>query len=165
VVVTVGAVAMTAFLWHLTALYVAVLGLRLLGRDRPEPATLSWWVTRPPWLLVLAVLTLGLIAVFRRFDSMRPATGGALPRLADILTALGAGLAALGVLMVSVTGIDVVGSAAVRFVVFNVTPLAALSVLAAGVAAIALSRRLPQRALAAGQADGPAAGCATTLDS
>ncbi len=149
VVVAVGAVAMTAFLWHLTALYVAVLGLRLLGMHRPEPATATWWLTRPPWLLVLAVLAVGLVAVFRRFDSAHPAPGGGhSPRRADILTAPGAGLAALGVLMVSVTGIDVVGSARVRFVVFNITPIAALAVLAAGIAAISLSRRLPQRELA-----------------
>ncbi|HEY7222812.1 MAG TPA: acyltransferase [Micromonosporaceae bacterium] len=141
----VGAVAMTAFLWHLTALYVAVLGLRLLGVDRPEPATVTWWLTRPPWLLALAILTVGLIGVFRRFDAYQPAGEGVQPhRRADIMAALGAGLAAFGVLMVSVTGIDVIGSTTVRFVVITITPIAALLVLAAGVAAIALSGRLPR---------------------
>jgi hypothetical protein len=140
-VVTAGAVTMTAFLWHLTALYLAVLGQRLLGIGRPEPATAAWWLTRPLWLLVLALLTVGLIAVFRRFDSSRPASGAIRPRRgADILAAFGASVAALGVLMVSVTGIDVLGSTVVRFVVTDITPAAALATLLAGALALTLSR-------------------------
>ncbi|MGE5155887.1 MAG: acyltransferase family protein [Betaproteobacteria bacterium] len=142
-VVATGAVTMTAFLWHLTALYLAVLGQRLLGIGRPEPATAAWWLTRPLWLLVLALLTIGLIAVFRRFDSSRPASSAMRPpREADVLTALGASLAALGVLMVSVTGIDVLGSTVVRFVVIDITPGVALATLAAGTLALALGRSI-----------------------
>jgi Acyltransferase family len=139
VVVTVGAVAMTAFLWHLTALYLAVLGLRLLGIDQPPPATAAWWLTRPLWLSALAVLTVGLVGLFRRFDSSRPvAPRTHVQRGADILTAVGAALAVLGVLMVSVTGVDVMGPRVARFVVLDVTPVAALAVLAAGVLTLAL---------------------------
>lgn len=137
-----GAVTMTAFLWHLTALFLAVLGLRVLGVGTPQAATRDWWLTRPPWLLVLAVLTVGLVAVFRRFDSARPAAVGTHPRRgADVAACLGAALTVLGVLMVSVTGVDLVGSPTVHFVVLDVTPVAALAVLAAGTVVLALLPR------------------------
>jgi hypothetical protein len=141
VVVAVGSVAMTAFLWHLTALFVAVLALRRLGIDPPEALGGTWWATRPPWLLVLAGLTVALVAVFRRFDPIRRSvtrthtSGGA-----DLRAAFGTALAVLGVLMVSVTGVDVLGSTTVRFVVLDITPGTASTVLAAGLAVLILDR-------------------------
>jgi hypothetical protein len=140
-VAAVGTVTMTAFLWHLTALYLAVLGLRMLGIEQPEPATAAWWLTRPAWLLVLALLAVGLIAVFRHFDSSRRAVGRThASRGADVTAALGAGLAALGILMVSVTGVDAAGSTTVRFVAVGITPAMAMAALAAGVFALVAGR-------------------------
>ena len=144
-VMAVGAVAMTAFLWHLTALFVAVLALRRLDVDQPEALSPTWWLTRPLWLAVLAGLTVGLVAVFRRFDPIRrPAAHPPVER-ADLWAALGGALAVLGVLMVSVTGVDLVGSAAVRFVVLDVTPGTAIVVLAAGLGVPALALAMARR--------------------
>jgi hypothetical protein len=130
-----GAVAMTAFLWHLTALFLAVLALRRVGVVPPEPASAAWWATRPVWLLLLAAVTAVLVAAFRRFEAPTPPSGPGRAgdgRLADAVAAVGAAACVLGTLMVSVTGVDVLGRVGVRFVVVDVTPAVALAVLAAG---------------------------------
>ena len=49
--ISVNAVAMTLFAWHMTAL-VAVLGLaRVAGYEPPTEPTAAWWVQRPLWLV------------------------------------------------------------------------------------------------------------------
>jgi hypothetical protein len=70
-VVVANGMAMTAFLWHLSAAIV-VLGVALSrGWDEGPVGTLGWWLTRPLGLGAAAVLTWGLITVFRRFDAPR----------------------------------------------------------------------------------------------
>ena len=69
-VVAVGARIMSLYLWHLTAM-VVVIGLALVVDGWGfgiEPLSGTWWVTRPLWFLILAVPTLGLIAVFGRYE-------------------------------------------------------------------------------------------------
>lgn len=62
---------MTLYLWHLTAM-VLVIGASLLldgfGLE-PEPLSSTWWATRPLWYAVLIVVTMGLIALFGRFEN------------------------------------------------------------------------------------------------
>ncbi|MCX4778881.1 acyltransferase family protein [Streptomyces sp. NBC_01264] len=108
-VVAANGVAMTAFLWHLTAMlavYAAQLGL---GIALPEPAGAAWWAQVPVRFLAAAALTCVLVAVFRRFEA--PVTGsagsassgagpGSGPR-----AALGTALCLLGVLGLSTTGL------------------------------------------------------------
>ncbi|GAA3098869.1 hypothetical protein GCM10020254_50430 [Streptomyces goshikiensis] len=70
-VVAANGIAMTAFLWHLTAMlavYAAQLGL---GLSLPAPATAAWWAQVPLRLLAAAALTGVLVAVFRRFEAPR----------------------------------------------------------------------------------------------
>lgn len=70
-VVSLSGVLMTVYLWHLSAMsLVAAGGLFTFGGAafRIEPGTPTWWLTRPVWLAVLAVVTLGLVAVFARFE-------------------------------------------------------------------------------------------------
>ncbi|MFI8767940.1 acyltransferase [Streptomyces sp. NPDC053792] len=101
-VVAANGIAMTAFLWHLTAMlgvYGAMLGS---GLELPAPASAAWWVQVPPRFLAAAVLTALLVAVFRRFEApvpAAPATDGGGP-----LAALGITLALFGVLGLSLTG-------------------------------------------------------------
>lgn len=138
-VVTLGATTMTAYLWHLTALFVAVLGLRFAGVLQPPTGSAAWWATRLPWLLLLAALTAGLVAVFRRFDVIgdgAPRGEAAPSRAADTMSAAGAALAALGVLLVSLTGVDLLGGRSIRFLVVDVAPVTALVVLGAGCLAL-----------------------------
>ena len=56
-VVLAGRVAMTAFLWHLTALMTVLVALRALGVVQPSVASWQWWLTRPLLFAVLAVVT------------------------------------------------------------------------------------------------------------
>ena len=70
-VVAVSGVMMTIYLWHLTAMTL-VASVFLFAFDgaafRIEPGTTLWWLTRLIWIAVLSVVTLGLVAVFARFE-------------------------------------------------------------------------------------------------
>jgi peptidoglycan/LPS O-acetylase OafA/YrhL len=67
-----GSVAMTAFLWHFTALIALYVGLYLLGIPGfPEPGSGQWWWWRLPLFVVFLVLVAALVAALRFFD--RPA--------------------------------------------------------------------------------------------
>jgi len=70
-VVAVSGVMMTIYLWHLTAMTL-VASVFLFAFDgvafKIEPGTIAWWATRPVWLLVLATVTLVLVAIFAPFE-------------------------------------------------------------------------------------------------
>ncbi|HEY7222470.1 MAG TPA: acyltransferase [Micromonosporaceae bacterium] len=72
-VVSVNAVVFTVFLWHMSAVLLLV-GLLLLVHRLPTPAvaTTGWWLWRPPWLLMLAVILAALVLVFGRLETRRP---------------------------------------------------------------------------------------------
>ncbi len=134
-VVLAGSFAMTAFLWHLTALLLTLLAVRALGVVLPTPGTAEWWWTRPVWFVVLAVPTALLVAAFLRFDrGPRSAQGLApgAPRWVDPLAVVGAVLTVFGVLMVSIVGVDVLGNRPVFFLIGDVTPGVSALVLLAG---------------------------------
>ena len=103
-VVAVSAQIMTLYLWHLTAMIILIgLGLALGGVGLGlEPLTGIWWATRPIWFAVLSVLTLGLVAVFGRFErpsrDERPAPPAWQPVVAVVFICAGLGLlAAIGI--------------------------------------------------------------------
>jgi drug/metabolite transporter (DMT)-like permease len=62
---------MTLYLWHLTAMTL-IASVFLFAFDgavfRIEPGTWAWWATRPLWLAGLALVALGLTALFARFE-------------------------------------------------------------------------------------------------
>lgn len=103
-VVGVSARIMTLYLWHLTAM-VIVIGLSLAAGGfglGAEPLGGVWWLTRPIWFLVLGVVTIGLVAVFGRFETpvsdLRPAPPWWRPVLAVLGICAGLGLlAAIGI--------------------------------------------------------------------
>ena len=143
-VVTAGAFAMTAFLWHLTALLATLLTTRGLGVPLPEVGTAAWWWTRPLWVGALAIPTAALVAAFLRFDLPsasgrgRGAGSGADGILAesrswvDALAAVATVVTVFGVLMVSIVGVDILGNRPQFFLVGEVTPVVAFVVLAVG---------------------------------
>ncbi|MGA5197673.1 acyltransferase family protein [Streptomyces exfoliatus] len=101
-VVAANGIAMTAFLWHLTAMlgvYGAMLGL---GTGLPAPASGAWWAQVPLRIAAAVALTAVLVAAFRRFEAPAPTRrdGGSAP-----LAALGITLALLGILGLSATGL------------------------------------------------------------
>jgi hypothetical protein len=61
-----GAVAMTVYLWHLLVLVAAFGVLLALDRLPPRPGSTTWWLTRPAWLLALALLLLAVVALGRK---------------------------------------------------------------------------------------------------
>ncbi|MFE9700445.1 acyltransferase [Streptomyces sp. NPDC006270] len=107
-VVAANGVAMTAFLWHLTAMFGVYGAMLALDVPLPEPASAAWWAQVPPRLALAAALTAGLVAAFRTFE--RPGTaasgtpGAAGTPGAGPLAALGATLCLLGVLGLSMVG-------------------------------------------------------------
>lgn len=106
-VVAANGVAMTAFLWHLTAMLGVYGTLIALDVSLPEPASAAWWAQLPLRVSVAMVLTALLVAVFRRFElppPARPFTSRTV-RAAGPLAAVGAALALLGVLGLSMVGL------------------------------------------------------------
>ncbi|WP_030193829.1 acyltransferase family protein [Streptomyces sp. NRRL S-87] len=101
-VVAANGVAMTAFLWHLTAM-LGVYGAQLaLGLRLPRPATAAWWAQAPARLVAAALLTALLVAAFRVFE--RPAPAAPTPSSGPVAAA-GITLCLLGVLGLSLTGL------------------------------------------------------------
>jgi fucose 4-O-acetylase-like acetyltransferase len=103
-IVVVGARIMTLYLWHLTAMII-VIGVSLLAGGwglAADPLSGLWWLTRPLWFLVVAIPTLGLVAIFGRYEKpetdLRPAPAWWRPVLAVSLICAGLGLlAAIGI--------------------------------------------------------------------
>ncbi|WP_137988883.1 acyltransferase family protein [Streptomyces vilmorinianum] len=114
-VVAANGIAMTAFLWHLTAMLGVYGALLALDVRLPAPATAAWWAQAPLRIAAAAVLTALLVAAFRRFEqpaatapadgsaALPPASGRGDPHLAS-LAALGVTLALFGVLGLSMVG-------------------------------------------------------------
>ncbi len=123
-VVAANGVCMTAFLWHLTALFAVLAMAPRLPTGSP-----AWWATRP---LVVGATLLGttvLVAAFRRFE--RP---GALPVRPPVVAAAGAAAVALGLLALSATGaIGVLSGRHASLAGIPATPTTAAALLLAGV--------------------------------
>src|SRR6266542_3433587 len=76
-VIAVGSMAMTVYLWHLTAM-VTVLGLVLAAHGPlPTPGGALWWATRPIWLALLAAALTPMALFLSRFE--HPAAGAPPP--------------------------------------------------------------------------------------
>ncbi|WP_032767216.1 acyltransferase family protein [Streptomyces sp. CNS654] len=105
-VVAANGVAMTAFLWHLTAMFGVYGALLALDVALPEPPSAAWWAQVPLRLALAAALTAALVAAFRTFERpAAPATPGTPGSPgAGPLAALGATLCLLGVLGLSIVG-------------------------------------------------------------
>jgi acyltransferase-like protein len=92
-VVAANGMAMTMFLWHLTALViVAAVTLPSGWMPQPTAGSASWWAWRPVWLLLLAVTVVPLVATFARVELRRvvpPAPSGGRAVAAAVLVAAG----------------------------------------------------------------------------
>ncbi|MGI8983797.1 MAG: acyltransferase family protein [Acidimicrobiales bacterium] len=97
-VVAANGVAMTVFLWHLSALaVVAAVTLPTGLLSPPAAGTAEWWVWRPVWLGALAVTMVPLVWAFARVElHLRPAPGApGCARAAVAAVLVAAGLAVL----------------------------------------------------------------------
>ena len=92
-VVAANGMAMTVFLWHLTALViVAAVALPSGLLAAPAVGTAAWWAWRPVWLVALAVALVPLVWLFARVELRRvpaPAPGGVRAATAALLVAAG----------------------------------------------------------------------------
>jgi peptidoglycan/LPS O-acetylase OafA/YrhL len=69
-VVAVNALAMSIYLWHMAAAFILVILVeRIVGPTTRMDAV--WWWSRPPWLVAVLVVLLGLLAVVRRWEAPR----------------------------------------------------------------------------------------------
>lgn len=142
-VVAAGGIAMTAFLWHLSADLLAIAGFEFLGIDQPQVGGAVWWVTRPVWIALLALVTAGFVAVFARFDRGQPADRRPVVesrRWVDPAIAVSVSVVVLGVLMLATVGVDVLGNRPVFFLVADITPGFAVSLFALGSLGVAAVR-------------------------
>ncbi|MFP5353384.1 MAG: acyltransferase family protein, partial [Actinomycetota bacterium] len=71
-VIAANSMIMTVFLWHLTALLVAVVVAYPLGFPQYEGGSAAWWISRPAWLAVLAIILVPIVLTFSRFERPRP---------------------------------------------------------------------------------------------
>lgn len=71
-VVGANGLAMTLYLWHLTALVVVATTVLPTG-ILPQPATGSgaWWALRPVWIVLLGLALMPLVALFGRVETAR----------------------------------------------------------------------------------------------
>lgn len=80
VVVAANGVAMTAFLWHLTAMLGVYGAMLALGVPLPEPASGAWWAQLPVRVVSAAAVTALLVRLFHRAERpARPRARGAAP--------------------------------------------------------------------------------------
>jgi surface polysaccharide O-acyltransferase-like enzyme len=70
-VVAANAVAMTVFVWHMTAYLLAVGVFTAAGGELLADASATWWATRPVWVVLPGVFLAVLVAVFWRFERPR----------------------------------------------------------------------------------------------
>jgi hypothetical protein len=104
-VVRFSSMAMTVYLWHLSVLVLAFLTLFGLGFIPPVPGTGLWWLTRPFWLLGLALVlavVATLLSPLERGKTARVAVPRPLSRVtaltATTISGLGAALISFGLL-------------------------------------------------------------------
>jgi hypothetical protein len=113
---------MTIFLWHSTVMMLLVgLGFWVLpGVLAQQPNSAGWWLTRPLWLFVYALVTLPFLLVFGRFE--RPSTGGDRQPAAVWLQLLGCTIACSGLAMLAFSGVGGDGWLGLRWIPL-LTPL------------------------------------------
>ena len=134
-VVAANGAAMTAFLWHLSALVLLLTVMLALHVDLPATGSGAWWLSRPLWLGALALLTAGLVALFGGADRprARPLRGGS-----TAVAATGMALCTAGVLGLSAVGFGgVLAGRTATLVVVPVTAAGSVAVLALGWALLA----------------------------
>ncbi|MEU1891578.1 acyltransferase family protein [Streptomyces pristinaespiralis] len=102
-VVAANGVAMTAFLWHLTAMLGVYGAMIAAGLPLRAPASAAWWVQTPLRIAAAAGLTALLVAAFRRFE--RPVRSAVTPVPGTgPIAAAGITLCLFGILGLSMVG-------------------------------------------------------------
>jgi hypothetical protein len=137
-VVAANGLAMTAFLWHLTAMFLATAATMALGFAGPAVGSAGWWLLRPVWLGALVLLTAALVAAFRGADRPRATTVGS---RRDGFAVAGMVLCTVGVLGFSAVGFGgLLAGRTATLIVVPVTPLLSALLVGAGAALLRVTR-------------------------
>jgi hypothetical protein len=97
---------MTVFLWHLTALLIGVIALYPLGFPQPAGGSGEWWLLRPVWLALLAVLLVPFVLAFGRFERPRTKKRAAVQRGSLLRAAAGIGAMTGGIAGLATAGFN-----------------------------------------------------------
>jgi fucose 4-O-acetylase-like acetyltransferase len=133
-VVKAGAVTMTVYLWHMTALVAVSAALVTTGVWPAGGVDGRWWALRPLWFATLALVLVGLVALFGRYELAGPARSRRSPLRA--LLGVAAVTAGLGLLVLS--GLHRPGA-------LLGLPLTELGLLVGGLGALGVLRASPHR--------------------
>jgi hypothetical protein len=71
VTIYLNSVIMTLFLWHMTAYFVVLLALWPIGVGHQQDSTAAWWLLRPVFIGLSALVLAAIVALVGRFE--RPA--------------------------------------------------------------------------------------------
>ena len=99
---------MTLFLWHMTAMLIALAagwGLGGFGLGL-VPDSSAWWSARPLWMGAFAAVLVPLVGLFARFERPSPATA----RVSRGRLVTGASLVAFGLGSAVVAGLSALSS-------------------------------------------------------
>ncbi|WGW10819.1 acyltransferase [Saxibacter everestensis] len=61
--------AMTVYLWHMPVILAIVSVMIATRMPLPEPQSATWWVTRPLWLLTIAIVTFPVAMLLARVEA------------------------------------------------------------------------------------------------
>lgn len=104
-VIAAGSVAVTAYLWHFTALILVLTAEFLLIDPSPQGGSGAWWLLKLVEFVPFVLLLAALVAVFRRFDrAPRRADAVGPSRWRTSLAAAGVACAIVGMLGFAVVG-------------------------------------------------------------
>ncbi len=147
-VVAVNSMIMTVFLWHLTALVVVAAAGSALQVPMPAVASLGWWLLRPVWFAVLAVVLVPLLAALGRVERAglgRRRPVGTPHAAASWAAGLGAAWVVLGMSGLALCGLaGLWAGREVALLHLHLTPLVALLDLGLGAALVQLAARRGQ---------------------
>ena len=143
-VIAANSMIMTVFLWHLTALLVAVVTAYPLGFPQYEGGTAAWWISRPLWLAVLTVLLVPFAAIFWRFEKPRFGRIDRRPAPDRAATIVGVALVVVGMSGFAQGGFaGVIGGSGTDLGLFVANPLLSAFHLGIGLALIRATSRIP----------------------
>ena len=141
-VIGLNVVIMTMFLWHQTAMMIAVGVAYPLGFPQPQVGTTSWWALRPVWVVILAAVLAPLVLTFGRFERGRKRRAAPADAPSAFRAALGTTYLLIGILGFAVSGFEAfAASSGDRLIFLGINPLQNLIHLLLGRLALSNARR------------------------
>lgn len=98
------------YLWHMPVLVLVALGMLAAGLPWPEPISAGWWLSRPLWLLTIAVVLALALPLLARTDARISRLLRPVDTLPGPLTSAAIVLATGGVVVVLLSGYSPLGA-------------------------------------------------------